>query len=94
MAKQYGVSRRGFMGGLTGIGTMFATGGARALKGIDIGSERMRVGVLADVHIATPAQQPYFENALRKFDEWKVDGVVACGDLADYGMELQLQLLD
>lgn len=93
MAKQYGVSRRGFMGGLTGIGTMFATGGARALKGIDIGSERMRFGVLADVHIATPAQQPYFENALRKFDEWKVDGVVACGDLADYGMELQLQLL-
>ena len=93
MSKHVGVSRRGFVGGLTGAGAMFAAGGVRVGTGFDPGKERMRFGVLADIHIATPAQQPYFERALRKFDEWKVDGVVACGDLADYAMELELQLL-
>lgn len=93
MSMQTGVSRRGFMGGLSGAGAIFAAGGVGVPSGMDLGEERMRFGVLADIHIATRAQQPYFERTLRKFDEWKVDGVVACGDLADYAMELELQLL-
>ena len=59
----------------------------------DIGYERMRFGVLSDIHITTSKQQPYFEKVLRQLDAWKVDGVLACGDLADYGLEQQLQLL-
>lgn len=87
-------SRRGFVGCLAGAGTVLAARkGVGSHGGFDLGRERMRFGVLADIHIATHAQQPYFERTLRKFDEWKVDGVVACGDLADYAMELELQLL-
>ena len=58
-----------------------------------IGKEQMRFGVLADIHIATAKQQPIFEKALRQMDEWKVDGALVSGDLADYGLEQQLQLV-
>lgn len=57
------------------------------------GQVRMTFGVLADIHITDCAQLPYFEKALRKFDEWKVDAVLACGDLADFGLRQQLQLV-
>ena len=86
--------RRDFIGGLASFGSAFVADPACAgMLTADVGAERLRFGVLSDIHIATPAQQPYFENALRKFDAWKVDGVLACGDLADYAMELQLQLV-
>ena len=45
------------------------------------------------IHITDRKQQPYFEKALRQLDAWKVDAVLACGDLADYGLKQQLELL-
>ena len=57
------------------------------------GTEKMRFGVLSDIHIASAAQQPYFEKALRKLDEWKVDAVLACGDLADFALKMELELV-
>ena len=92
--KAIGSTRREFIGGAACFGSALAANAANAKAlAAEAGAERLRFGVLSDVHIATPAQQPYFEKALRKFDEWKVDGVLACGDLADYAMELQLQLV-
>ena len=87
------IDRRGFLG----LSTAFAAAGigARELREskFSLGAEKMRFGALADVHITGPEQGPYFERALRKFDEWKVDAVLACGDLADYGLEQQLQMV-
>ena len=91
------IGRRGFLGA-AGAFTTVAGRAAREdarppVQARDIGEEKMRFGVLSDIHITTTKQQPYFEKALRKLDAWKVDGVLACGDLADYGLEQQLQLV-
>ena len=86
------INRRTFIGA---TGAFVASGGAaaRTAAAQDIGKEQMRFGVLSDIHIATTKQQPIFEKALRQMDAWKVDGVLVCGDLADYGLEQQLQLV-
>lgn len=84
-------SRRTFIASATGA---FATLGIKGFgANTDPGREVMRFGVLSDIHISTHVQQPYFEKALRKFDEWKVDAVLACGDLADYALRPQLQMV-
>ena len=85
------MNRRQFLGGALGFGAAYALEGAEVLKQY-LGKERLRFGVLSDVHISTEAQLPYFEKALRRLDELKVDGVLCCGDIADYGMVRQLQL--
>ena len=89
------IGRRGFLGS-TGA---FAAVAGRAARGdarppvADIGEEQLRLGVLSDIHITDRRQQPYFEKALRQLDDWKEDAVLACGDLADYGLKQQLELL-
>ena len=46
-----------------------------------------RFGVLSDIHCTSNGDSyKMFEHALRYFDEQKCDGVVCCGDLADYGL--------
>ena len=85
-------NRREFLGGMACLGAAFATTGATAAN-FTPGRERMRFGALSDVHVTTAAQLPYFEKALRKLDSWKVDAVLACGDLADYGLEQQLKMV-
>ena len=55
------------------------------------GPPRLRFGILSDIHITDEASTGPFEKALRKFDEWKADGVIACGDLADWGVIPQLE---
>ena len=88
------IDRRGFLGA---TGAFAAAVSSRAVDGAavapDIGEEQLRLGVLSDIHITTSRQQPYFEKTLRQLDAWKVDAVLACGDLADYGLKQQLQLL-
>lgn len=59
----------------------------------DRGEVRLRFGALSDIHIATSENQGIFEKALRKFDEWKADGVLVSGDLTDHGLVQQLQLV-
>lgn len=59
----------------------------------DFGDVCLRFGALSDIHVATPESQWIFEKALRKFDEWKADGVLVSGDLADHGLVQQLQLV-
>lgn len=57
----------------------------------ELGEERLRIGLLSDIHVTVEEHRAYFEKALRAFDAWKCDGVLVCGDLADYGLEQQLK---
>ena len=86
------VGRRGFIGA-AGAFAAAAQGRASSATAQDPGRERMRFGVLSDIHVTTKKQLPILEKALRKLDSWKVDGVLVSGDLADFGLEQQLQLI-
>ena len=57
------------------------------------GTRRLRLGVLSDLHIVDEESTGPFESVLRIFDKAKVDGVIVCGDLTDYGTEPQLKLV-
>ena len=83
------VNRRSFLGGTAAFA---AVGAWRAQATESLGEVRMRFGALADIHIKTSTQQVFFEKALRKFDVWKADGVLVSGDIADYGLAMQLQM--
>ena len=85
------VDRRSFLCGAMAASALASKGVRAETDGI--GEERLRLGVLSDIHITDRKQQPYFEKALRQLDAWKVDAVLACGDLADYGLKQQLELL-
>ena len=86
------IRRRSFLQGMMATSAL-ASKVAAASNGDDIGEVQLRLGLLADIHITNRAQQPCLEKALRQLDEWKVDAVVACGDLANYGLKQQLELL-
>lgn len=83
------MNRREFIGTVLAAGALPAFGKEPAA---DLGAERLRIGLLADIHIKGTEPQPEFEKALREFDAWKADGIVVCGDLADYGLRQQLEL--
>ena len=86
--------RREFIGQAICFGTVFNIPAMDAAATTEIyGKEQMRLGVLSDIHVATEKQLPYVEMAFRFFDRWKADAVLACGDLADYGLEAELKLL-
>ena len=88
------IDRRGFLGATGAFAAAVSSKAIdRAAAAPDIGEEQLRLGVLSDIHITDRKQQPYFEKALRQLDAWKVDAVLACGDLADYGLKQQLELL-
>lgn len=86
--------RRGFIGGIGAFAAALPAVGRKKGKGLSgLGRERMRFGVLSDLHVRITGVKPYLEKAFRKLDSWKVDGILACGDLADYGFEQELQFL-
>ena len=63
-----------------------AAGGACRTAG-----ERLRIGILSDIHLKVKADKAKFVRALRAFRDERVDGVLICGDLADNGVVPQLQ---
>ena len=79
------LSRRGFIG----AGIALAATGAGGFTAR--GERRLRLGVLSDIHITDERATEPFEAVLRIFDRAKVDGVLVCGDLADYGVVPQLE---
>ena len=56
------------------------------------GPVRLKIGLLSDIHITRADSCGMFEKALRSFDKWKVDGVLCCGDIADWGVAPQIEL--
>ena len=84
-------TRRNFLASLVATGALPSLKAVAADPRADLSAERLRIGVLADIHIKCTQPQPYFEKTLRAFDAWKADGIVVCGDLADYGLRQQLE---
>ncbi len=56
-----------------------------------VGPVRLRLGVISDIHITDWASTEPFKAVLREFDRLGADGVIVCGDLADYGVIPQLE---
>ena len=84
------MNRRSFVGSAVALAGMFGAKGAR--KAAWSGVLRARFGVLSDVHITTDSGScNMFEHALRTFDSRKCDGVLLCGDIADYGLADELK---
>ncbi len=54
---------------------------------------RVRLGVISDIHVTTVDSASTFEHTLRYFDEMGCDGVLACGDLTEYGLTDELQVV-
>jgi len=53
---------------------------------------RLRFGVMADIHInEIPWSQKKWPAALKWFDKQGADAIMVCGDMADYGVEAELQ---
>ncbi|MBR2982260.1 MAG: metallophosphoesterase [Kiritimatiellae bacterium] len=83
------LNRRDFVSGsLTFAASGPALPGAEAE--VPSGPVRLRIGLLSDIHITRRESCAMFEKALRTFDDWKVDGVLCCGDIADWGVAPQI----
>ena len=86
------ISRKDF---LAGAGGVFAAAGAVTAKSYSPvepqGPVRLRIGLLSDIHVTSLESCSDFEKALRLFDKWGADGVLVCGDLADWGIVPQLE---
>lgn len=82
--------RRSFLLGSAAFAGTAAAGGGLPKS---LGPIRMRLGVLSDIHVDVKdgVAIAKWEKALRAFDEWKADGVLVCGDLADWGLDCQLE---
>lgn len=85
-------TRRDFVRNAASLGASIAVGNIFANGVVGFGQEKLRFGVISDVHISTERQLPCFKAALQRLDRLKVDAVLCCGDIANYGMEAQLKL--
>ena len=67
-------------------------GAGRVFGAASESASSARFGVLSDIHCTEDGDSlSIFEHALRYFDEMKCDGVVLCGDMADYGLADELK---
>jgi len=57
------------------------------------GAPNLRIGILSDIHITTPESADTFRHALEYFRDRKVDGVLIAGDMADHGLESELEIV-
>ena len=74
--------RRGFLKGVAS----FAALGAPNLFAKEKGTPSLTLGVLSDTHIGARESVATLEQTLRFFRGRKVDAVMICGDLADWGL--------
>ena len=78
----FGAGRRGF---LKGVGAFAALGAPNLLaKGKD--RPNLTLGVISDTHIGSRESAITLERTLKFFRDRKVDAVVCCGDLSDWGL--------
>ena len=85
------MTRREFVGLTAALGAAGlkaeASGGAVTPQG----EVKLKLGVISDIHIVDADSTEPFKEVLREFDAWGADGVMVCGDLADYGVLPQLE---
>ena len=85
--------RRTFIKGT--LGTAVLAAGGRLVRAADAAAPNVRLGIVSDIHIDTAKKKdlPSFVQALEKFRDAQVDGVILSGDMADYGRVDQLQMV-
>ncbi len=76
---------------LAGVAYLDAPAFAQAIK--KIGKPYLTIGILSDIHLREIDSADTFRHTLEYFREQKVDGVIIAGDLADWGLEPQLQVV-
>ena len=76
---------------LAGAAYLNAPAFAQAIR--TLGEPNLIIGILSDIHIREAETAKTFQHALEYFRDQKVDGVVMAGDLADWGLEPQLQVV-
>ena len=65
-----------------------------AAAAVPHGPARLKLAVLSDIHVTgRDGTQRKWEAALRKVDAWGADGLLVCGDLADWGLDVQLEVV-
>ena len=64
---------------------------AQATAGM--GTPRLRVGILSDIHIRLERDLPVLERTFKYFRDREVDAVLIAGDMADTGLERQMRLV-
>ncbi len=90
--KGYALTRRAFVG--RGAFAFLAAAGMGHRAFGAAGPQRLRFGVLSDIHITRGKDTGYFfEKALKFFRDQKVDAVLIAGDMADSGLDSQLQIM-
>ena len=82
MRRETGMQRRSFLKS-AGI---FAALGAPNLLAKEKDRPDLTLGVISDTHIGTRASAVILERTLDFFHDRKVDAVMICGDLADWGL--------
>jgi len=58
-----------------------------------LGKPNLIIGVLSDIHIRDVASAETFVHALEYYRDLNIDGLILAGDLADWGLESQLQVV-
>ncbi len=86
------IKRRSFLRSAIAFGAANAISEVKAFAP-DKGRLKMKLGVLSDIHISPRKNTQQWEKALRAFDKWGADGVLVCGDLADFGTIPELELV-
>ena len=76
------LSRRSF---LVGASALVGLGGRPSFC-LPPDDPRLKVGVISDIHVTTPASTAMFERALLYFRDRKADAVLIAGDLSDWGL--------
>lgn len=74
-------------------GAMYVDLPAFAQKVSKMGTPRLKIGILSDIHITKAETTKAFEHALEYFRDKEADGVIIAGDMADWGLESQLKLV-
>lgn len=86
------INRRDFVSSSIMLAAAAPAASAQAAVKKPNGPVRMKIGLLSDIHIARQGCCAMFEKALRTFDRMRVDGVLCCGDIADWGVAPQIDM--
>ena len=88
------MDRRDFLrSGILLTGAMCLDVKALAKAVTSMGTPRLRVGILSDIHIRLERDLPVLERTFKYFREREVDAVLIAGDMADTGLERQMRMV-
>ena len=89
------INRRGFLGSLAAFGAVGTVRPTAAKDFRPTGALRLKAGIFSDLHITDEKHATVVvEKALRYFREAEVDAVICTGDVADNGLEKELELFE